>query len=49
LSPVYPMISQELQRFFSRAITNKTSDIDKLAKEASQRINRIARLSEQTQ
>jgi multiple sugar transport system substrate-binding protein len=42
LSPVYPMISQELQRFFSRAI-------DKLAKEASQRINRIARLSEQTQ
>ncbi|MFC1883388.1 ABC transporter substrate-binding protein [Thermodesulfobacteriota bacterium] len=44
LSPVYPMISQELQRFFSRAISTKTSDLEKLAEEASRRINRVVRL-----
>jgi multiple sugar transport system substrate-binding protein len=44
LSPVYPMISQELQRFFSRAILLKKLNIKKLAEEASQRINRIVRL-----
>jgi multiple sugar transport system substrate-binding protein len=44
LSPVYPMISQELQRFFSEAIVNKDSDISKLAKNASARIEKLLKL-----
>jgi multiple sugar transport system substrate-binding protein len=43
-SPVYPMISQELQRFFSQAIVNKGADISKLAKSASARIEKLCKL-----
>jgi multiple sugar transport system substrate-binding protein len=41
LSPLYPMISQELQRFFSRAIVDKKSDISKLAESTSARIEKL--------
>ncbi len=44
LSPVYPMISQELQRFFSQAIVNRGSDISKLARNASARIQKLYKL-----
>jgi multiple sugar transport system substrate-binding protein len=44
LSPVYPMISQELQRLFSRAISDPQTDIPTLAKEASKRIEKLTRL-----
>jgi multiple sugar transport system substrate-binding protein len=44
LSPVYPMISQELQRFFSRAITERGSDIPGLAAAASKKIDSLFRL-----
>jgi multiple sugar transport system substrate-binding protein len=43
-SPVYPMISQELQRFFSRAIVDAGSDIPALAKASSERIKRLVKL-----
>jgi multiple sugar transport system substrate-binding protein len=44
LSPVYPMISQELQRFFSQAIVDKGSDISRLSKSASARIEKLFQL-----
>jgi multiple sugar transport system substrate-binding protein len=44
LSPVYTMISQELQRFFSRAIVKKTSNIPELAKATSERIEKLVKL-----
>jgi multiple sugar transport system substrate-binding protein len=44
LSPVYPMISQELQRFFSQAIVNQDTDISELAQRASARIQRLLKL-----
>jgi multiple sugar transport system substrate-binding protein len=44
LSPVYPMISQELQRFFSRAIVEKRSDLSEMAKATSARIERLLNL-----
>jgi len=44
LSPVYPMISQELQRFFSQAIVDQGSNISKLAKSASARIEKLYKL-----
>lgn len=43
-SPVYPMISQELQRFFSKAIVDKESDIKRLAKRTSARIEKLVTL-----
>jgi len=43
-SPVYPMISQELQRFFSHAIVKKKSDVRALAKAASNRIQKLLKL-----
>ncbi len=43
-SPVYPMISQELQRFFSRSIVDQNSDIPALAEAASRRIQRLLKL-----
>jgi len=46
LSPVYPMISQELQRFFSRAIAEEGSDIPGMAKAASERIRRFVKLGD---
>ncbi|MGD9031724.1 MAG: ABC transporter substrate-binding protein [Desulfobacteraceae bacterium] len=44
LSPVYPMISQELQRFFSHSIVDKESDLSKLAKSSSERIEKLFKL-----
>ena len=44
LSPVYPMISQELQRFFSKAIVEKRSDLSEMARETSARIEKIVKL-----
>jgi multiple sugar transport system substrate-binding protein len=44
LSPVYPMISQELQRFFSRAIVDRSSDVSEMAKATSARIEKIVKL-----
>jgi len=46
LTPLYPMISQELQRFFSTAISDPSSHIASLAKAAAQRIRKTMRLSE---
>jgi multiple sugar transport system substrate-binding protein len=45
LSPVYPMISQELQRFFSMALSSSDSDISSLAREAAGKIARIEKLA----
>ncbi len=44
LSPVYPMISQELQRFFSRAISDPHSNIPAMAKTASASVERLLKL-----
>jgi multiple sugar transport system substrate-binding protein len=44
LSPVYPMMSEELQRFFSKAISDPGSDLPALAREADSRIGKLARL-----
>jgi len=44
LSPVYPMISQELQRFFSRAISDKGAHLPAMARAASSRIERLLKL-----
>jgi multiple sugar transport system substrate-binding protein len=49
LSPVYPMISQELQRFFSRAIADASSDVPSLAEETERRIRKMVKLSVPTQ
>lgn len=43
-TPLYPSVSNILQRYFSKAIFNKSSDIEKEAKSASQEINRILSL-----
>jgi multiple sugar transport system substrate-binding protein len=44
LSPVYPMISQELQRFFSHAITERGSDLSGMAAATSVKIERLLKL-----
>ena len=44
LSPLYPMISQELQRFFSRAVADRDSDLPGLAKATSARIERVLQI-----
>jgi multiple sugar transport system substrate-binding protein len=44
MSPLYPMISSELQRFFSKAITESQSDIHGLARATSARIERILKM-----
>jgi multiple sugar transport system substrate-binding protein len=41
MSPLYPMISSELQRFFSQAIAGSRPDIRNLAKAASAKIEKI--------
>jgi multiple sugar transport system substrate-binding protein len=41
MSALYPMISSELQRFFSQAIAASQADIQSLAKGTSKRIERI--------
>lgn len=45
ISPIYPMISQELQRFFSRAISKHTSHIPSLANDTAARIEKLVRLA----
>jgi len=49
LSPVYPMISQELQRFFSHAITERGSDLSGMAAATSMKIERLFRLGTMVQ
>lgn len=44
LSPVYPMISQELQRFFSRAIVEKESNITEMVRVTSGNIEKLFKL-----
>ncbi len=46
VSPVYPMISQELQRFFSRGIVDPEADIHELAIRSAGSIKRFLRLGE---
>jgi multiple sugar transport system substrate-binding protein len=41
MSPLYPMISSELQRFFSQAITGSRADVQNLAIATSAKIERI--------
>ncbi len=49
LSPVYQMISQELQRFFSRAIAGRKSNIPALAGVASKKIQKLLELGAMVQ
>jgi multiple sugar transport system substrate-binding protein len=44
ISPLYPMISQELQRFFSRAITDSEADVPALAERTASRIERVLQM-----
>jgi multiple sugar transport system substrate-binding protein len=44
VSPVYSMISQELQRFFSQAIVERTSNLSGLADGTSARIEKLVQL-----
>ena len=44
LSPLYPMISYKLQRFFSRAVADRGSDLPGLAKATSARIERVLQI-----
>jgi len=44
VSPLYPMISQELQRFFSRAIAESKTDVQNLAQATSARIRRVVQM-----
>jgi hypothetical protein len=44
MSPLYPMISSELQRFFSKAITGSQTDIPGLAKATSLRLERTLKM-----
>lgn len=44
LSPLYPMISSELQRFFSQAIAGSGTDIHSLAKATSAKIERLLQM-----
>lgn len=44
-SPLYPAISNVLQRYFSRVISDPKSDIEKEAKEASREIDKIILLT----
>jgi len=44
VSPLYPMISQELQRFFSRAISDSQTDVQALAEATSAKIERVVQM-----
>jgi multiple sugar transport system substrate-binding protein len=46
LTPLYPSISNILQRYFSKAISNTDTDIEKGAEDASQEINRILSMTQ---
>ncbi len=43
-SPIYPMLSNILQRYFHKAISNHDSDIEGLAKEATKDLKKVLRL-----
>ncbi len=45
-TPLYPSISNVLQRYFSAALSDKNSDIEALAKDASREIESILSLSQ---
>ena len=44
LSPVYPMISQALQRFFSRSIVEKKTNIREMIQTTSREIEKLSKL-----
>jgi hypothetical protein len=44
MSPLYPMVSSELQRFFSKAIAESQTDIPGLAQATSAKIERILKM-----
>jgi multiple sugar transport system substrate-binding protein len=44
VSPLYPMMSQELQRFFSQAISEPKTDVSELAKATTAKLERIIRM-----
>lgn len=44
VSSLYPMISQELQRFFSRAITKRETNVPELAQATSDKIKKIVHM-----
>ncbi|MEW6490895.1 MAG: ABC transporter substrate-binding protein [Thermodesulfobacteriota bacterium] len=44
-TPVYPAVSNVLQRYFSTAIADRSSDLDHLAREASAEVDRILDLA----
>jgi multiple sugar transport system substrate-binding protein len=46
LTPLYPSVSNILQRYFSKAISNTDTDIEKEAEDASQEINRILSMTQ---
>ncbi len=46
LTPLYPSISNILQRYFSKAISNTDTDIKKEAEDASQEIDRILSMTQ---
>ncbi|RME69442.1 MAG: ABC transporter substrate-binding protein, partial [Nitrospirae bacterium] len=46
-SPLYPAISEVLQRYFSRAISDPSSDIKVEALEAKKQIEKILSLARQ--
>lgn len=45
LSPFYPVISQELQRFFSKAISNPDIDISRIAVDTTKRLRKIVKFN----
>ena len=49
VSPLYPMMSQELQRFFSHAISQPKTDVSALAKATSAKLEKIVQMEETLQ
>jgi multiple sugar transport system substrate-binding protein len=49
VSPLYPMMSQELQRFFSHAISKPKTDVSALAKATSGKLEKIVQMEETLQ
>ena len=47
VTPVYPAVSQVLQRYFSSAITDRASDVEALARDAAAEIDRYLALAEE--
>jgi multiple sugar transport system substrate-binding protein len=45
-TPLYPAVSNVLQRYFSKAISDRTSDIEKEAEAASREIDRILSIAQ---